>query len=124
MYAHSSRPTTSQPVPDCVLAHTACSMPSAPPTYAIVGRIPPVIGLASITATVERSTPPSAGSKLEPFHEPASTREINVVRLVVLRFAPMIGPSVATVAFFVSTYVSAGRKPAAVVVNTVRQLAV
>src|SRR5213078_806046 len=65
--AHSSVPSRGQGVlaePALllpVLVHTAWSMPSAAPKYAIVGRAAlPAKTLAPITATVERSTPPSA----------------------------------------------------------------
>src|SRR5574338_1413064 len=65
MNAHSSVPRLGQmfvsvSVVPPVLAQTACSMPSVAPKYAMVGRVDvPASGLAGMTATVERSTPPS-----------------------------------------------------------------
>src|SRR5512144_1740995 len=128
MYAHSSRPTTSQPPP--VVTQNACIMPSVAPTYAIVGRPAlPAIVLGSITATVERSIPPSLGTQLLLASlRPARMREMNVCFSAVVKFDASVVPRsvgalvVVAATFAVVNITCGGSRPDCNVVNTVRQL--
>jgi hypothetical protein len=81
-----------------VLAHTACSMPSVAPKYAIVGRVLLTRLLVPITATVEWSTPPSAGKYSVGTSElsPASTRCTSMLWSAALRSGAISAPSVVT----------------------------
>src|SRR5438270_11957817 len=85
----------------------------------MVGRLPPTTDDGSITAAVERSMPPSAGTQLAPLLWPA--RMCAIRRLVdAWSRPPSSGVRVASLA--VETNTRVGFRPVVALVKTVRQV--